>query len=285
MVNRRSGTKPAVNKATDATEPAAKRSARAPDAPVQNKPTAKQLVGGSSWTGKIPTTLLQEYCQKQGWARCDYAIAKTGQLFAVRHVLLSKKNPKNNEVTNISLRPTPETAAVLPDKGSPLEARNVAAIFALHRIASDRSWLMQLPPEYRDIWKALVVCKQADDKANKSWMYASDPFRTAKEHELQKEAWVREAAKRGEELRKTGHQAPKPSFDWQRAPTVEMSRDFRQRIETMVRGTQLSLSQKEILTPEQRHKIIASLVQIGFRQSHAIEALENCSAQEDALEW
>ncbi|ORY78254.1 P-loop containing nucleoside triphosphate hydrolase protein [Protomyces lactucae-debilis] len=249
------------------------------------KATAKQIVGGSSWTGKIPTTLLQEYCQKQGWARCDYVVTKSGQQFAVRHVLISKKNPKNNELTNVLLRPTVETAAILPTKATPLEARNVSAIFALHRVASDRSWLMQLPPEYRDIWKALVECKAADDKSNKSWMYASDPFKAAKEHEFQKQQWAKEAEKKDEAIRKAGFLPARQSFDWQHAAVVDMSREYRQRIETMVRGTQLVLSQKIELEPAQTQAISSSLAEYGFRKSHTLEALEHCSSQGDALEW
>src|SRR4051812_13560472 len=29
------------------------------------KPTVKQIIGGSSWTGKLPVNLLSEHCQKQ----------------------------------------------------------------------------------------------------------------------------------------------------------------------------------------------------------------------------
>lgn len=36
------------------------------------KPTVKQLIGGSSWTGKLPVNLLSEHCQRQKWDRPDY---------------------------------------------------------------------------------------------------------------------------------------------------------------------------------------------------------------------
>ncbi len=36
------------------------------------KPTVKQIIGGQSWTGKLPVNLLSEHCQKQKWQRPDY---------------------------------------------------------------------------------------------------------------------------------------------------------------------------------------------------------------------
>ena len=36
------------------------------------KPTVKQIIGGASWTGKLPVNLLSEHCQKQKWERPDY---------------------------------------------------------------------------------------------------------------------------------------------------------------------------------------------------------------------
>lgn len=36
------------------------------------KPTVKQIVGGASWTGKLPVNLLSEHCQKQKWDKPSY---------------------------------------------------------------------------------------------------------------------------------------------------------------------------------------------------------------------
>jgi ATP-dependent RNA helicase DHX57 len=38
------------------------------------KPRA--LVAPSSWTGKLPVTLLHEHCQKAGWNKVDYGIVE-----------------------------------------------------------------------------------------------------------------------------------------------------------------------------------------------------------------
>lgn len=46
------------------------------------KPSAKQLIGGASWTGKLPVNLLSEHCQKQKWERPEYSMVS-------RHICIS----------------------------------------------------------------------------------------------------------------------------------------------------------------------------------------------------
>jgi hypothetical protein len=38
------------------------------------KPTARSLVGGASWTGKLPMSILSEHCQKQRWEKPEYTM-------------------------------------------------------------------------------------------------------------------------------------------------------------------------------------------------------------------
>lgn len=38
------------------------------------KPDTRQLIGGASWTGKLPVNLLSEHCQKQKWAKPEYTM-------------------------------------------------------------------------------------------------------------------------------------------------------------------------------------------------------------------
>jgi hypothetical protein len=38
------------------------------------KPTARTLIGGASWTGKLPTSILSEHCQKQRWEKPEYTM-------------------------------------------------------------------------------------------------------------------------------------------------------------------------------------------------------------------
>ena len=35
-------------------------------------PSVKPIVGGASWTGKLPVNLLSEHCQKQKWNKPSY---------------------------------------------------------------------------------------------------------------------------------------------------------------------------------------------------------------------
>jgi len=42
------------------------------DAP--KKPDTRKLIGGASWTGKLPVNLLSEHCQKQRWAKPEYTM-------------------------------------------------------------------------------------------------------------------------------------------------------------------------------------------------------------------
>lgn len=45
-----------------------------PDAP--KKPSTRELVGGSSWTGKLPVNMLSEHCQKVKWERPEYTMVR-----------------------------------------------------------------------------------------------------------------------------------------------------------------------------------------------------------------
>lgn len=56
------------------------------DAPLGlPKPTVKQIIGGSSWTGKLPVNLLSEHCQKMKWERPDYDTVSKTCPWTLRH--------------------------------------------------------------------------------------------------------------------------------------------------------------------------------------------------------
>lgn len=48
----------------------------APQADGPKKPSARELVGGSSWTGKLPVNMLSEHCQKVKWERPEYTMVR-----------------------------------------------------------------------------------------------------------------------------------------------------------------------------------------------------------------
>ena len=44
------------------------------DAP--KKPDTRKLIGGASWTGKLPVNMLSEHCQKQKWEKPEYTMVR-----------------------------------------------------------------------------------------------------------------------------------------------------------------------------------------------------------------
>lgn len=42
------------------------------DAP--KKPDVRTIIGGASWTGKLPVNMLSEHCQKQKWEKPEYTM-------------------------------------------------------------------------------------------------------------------------------------------------------------------------------------------------------------------
>ena len=45
-----------------------------PSDDVTKKPNARKLIGGDSWTGKLPVNILSEYCQKNRWEKPEYSM-------------------------------------------------------------------------------------------------------------------------------------------------------------------------------------------------------------------
>lgn len=41
---------------------------------VPKKPSTREIVGGASWTGKLPVNMLSEHCQKQKWEKPEYTM-------------------------------------------------------------------------------------------------------------------------------------------------------------------------------------------------------------------
>lgn len=65
----------------DTDDKKAKKPARAqqPDAVASDepkKPSAREVIGGSSWTGKLPVNLISEHCQKLKWEKPEYTMVR-----------------------------------------------------------------------------------------------------------------------------------------------------------------------------------------------------------------
>ena len=61
--------KPPVDKGTVGAKPSGE------DAP--KKPDTRTLIGGASWTGKLPVNLLSEHCQKHRWEKPEYSMVSS----------------------------------------------------------------------------------------------------------------------------------------------------------------------------------------------------------------
>jgi ATP-dependent RNA helicase DHX57 len=49
------------------------------------RPDVMKILGGASWTGKLPVNMLSEHCQKQKWEKPDYSMVGETLLQAVTY--------------------------------------------------------------------------------------------------------------------------------------------------------------------------------------------------------
>jgi hypothetical protein len=66
------GPKPGTQKAKAVAEKAGEVKKQVPEEP--KKPSVKEVIGGASWTGKLPVNMLAEHCQKQKWEKPEYSM-------------------------------------------------------------------------------------------------------------------------------------------------------------------------------------------------------------------
>lgn len=76
------GPKPGTKQAKAAAEKTAAEAAKKTQPPPdeQKKPSVKQVIGGASWTGKLPVNMLSEHCQKQKWEKPEYTMVSNGRV-------------------------------------------------------------------------------------------------------------------------------------------------------------------------------------------------------------
>ncbi|KAM0813748.1 putative P-loop containing nucleoside triphosphate hydrolase protein [Seiridium cardinale] len=272
--------------------------------PGPPKPTVKQIVGGASWTGKLPVNLLSEHCQRQKWEKPSYDnMHKNAEGYSC-FVTLSAKHPKTQEMQTLPSFKIPATHKHLVTKPTALEARHAAATYALFRVSSMKNIHTTLPPDYKALWKEFEALKKEDVKNGLGWMYAAEPFVTMKEREDAKVAAekkrkeqeaIKEKAKnmpgaaglvlRSNAAASSGGGGSNPMKGWTTVPKIEMGRKTRSQLEDLLRrevvwnphGVKMSASQKDA--------IIKEFTNAGFRRSHVEEAVEDCKDREESLEW
>jgi ATP-dependent RNA helicase DHX57 len=264
------------------------------------KPTVKQIIGGSSWTGKLPVNLLSEHCQKMKWDRPDYQTRHTPEGYSV-FVSLSTKDPKTRETIKLPPFKLPPSHVPLAVKPTALEAKHVAATYALYRVCNMKNLHMMLPPDHKALWKEFEALKKQDVKEGKAWMYEADPFAAMKEREDAKAA----AEKKRKDIQAAKEKAASmPGASglvlrsapggggvggmmrgWTSVPKIEMGGKTRAHIEDLLRKLTVWNPHGVVMTPQARDAIVKEFRDLGFRQSHIEEAVTECKDREETLEW
>ncbi|RYP20421.1 hypothetical protein DL765_002797 [Monosporascus sp. GIB2] len=284
---------------------AGKPGAGEPEASGPPKPTVKQIIGGASWTGKLPVNLLSEHCQRQKWERPDYQSIKGKDGFSY-FVKLSAKHPKTQEMQTLPPFKLPPDHIHLVTRSTPLEAKHAAATYALFRVCSMKRIDTTLPPDYKALWKQFEELKKEDVKKGNAWLYDADPFATAKQRESDKAAAekkrkeqeaIREKAKNmpgaaGLVLRSNaaekgggGTGGANPMKGWTAVPKVEMGKKTRSQLEDLLRREAIWNPHGVKMSHAQKSAILKELTSSGFRKSHVEEAVEECKDREETLEW
>ncbi|KAI0874199.1 DEAD/DEAH box helicase [Hypoxylon argillaceum] len=268
------------------------------------KPTVKQIIGGSSWTGKLPVNLLSEHCQRQKWDKPDYQPMKGSQGFSY-FVQLSARNQKTKEVVKVPPFKIHPDYKHLVTRETALEARHAAATYALFRVCSMKNIHTTLPPDYRSLWKEFQAIKVEDVKNKNGWMYDADPFAALKQREDDKAAAEKKRKEKeaieakaknmpgaaGLVLRSNAASASgsggggNPMKGWTAVPKIEMGRKTRSQLEDLVRREVIWNPHGVQMPPSQKGAVLKELAGSGFRQSHVEEAVDECKDREETLEW
>jgi ATP-dependent RNA helicase DHX57 len=314
------GPKPGTKQAKAVAEKAEVKKQAPPEEP--KKPSVKEVIGGASWTGKLPVNMLAEHCQKQKWEKPEYSMviisvatrriilasARTksdantlGQLQIktsdgfVSSVTMKKIDPKTKELIVIPPMKLPPSHKHLAGQPTALEARHFGAAFALFRVCNMRNIHMMMPPTYKKLWKEdFGEIKAADTRDGKGWMYEADPFLAKQEREsaaadLAKKRADREKSQAKEKASNVdlglGNGDARSKRIWSQAPKVDMGTRIRRDIEGLLRQHTV-WNPYGVRIPESQKKAIADEFSgLGFRRSHVEEAAAECKDREEVLEW
>ncbi|KAJ2731273.1 helicase [Coemansia sp. BCRC 34962] len=257
--------------------------AKTKDKPVEAVPPPTALFGG--WTGKAPVTLLNEYVQRQqaeGWHRADYNIQGTAHTGFTCVIRLSKQDKKLGRL-KVEFRPT-ATATTPLRHPTALEARHMAATYALHRLRANTSLYRMIPPVCRAYWLEL------DANRGEPWMY-DDPFAAKLARDRERDDREKERAKK-EEIRSRALEngrledllPPALRSRWDALAQVDMSEALRNKAESVVR----TWTDTWGITAEEEGSRDSGegLAKMGFRSAHIDEALKACGGDSQAaLQW
>lgn len=279
---------------------AAKQQPQAQQAPTEPPQlTVKQIIGGLSWTGKVPVNLLSEHCQKSGWdGHVEYRIRQfpDGHLGSA---VLRCRNPKTQLVEEVHFSPplqmqlsTGET--VKPHQPTNLEAKHYLATYVLNRVANAINIRFMLPPTHQGFWKVFEDIRKQDIREGRAWMYEPDPFlaqreRKAAQEKAEKQRAAKLAASSGAGGMVIGGAADNLLKGWQNVPVVEMGKDMRVKMEELIRKYHVWNPAGSHMSETVKKRVLAELVALGFRHSHVEEACEWTADREECFgeswEW
>lgn len=268
------------------------------DAEAPPRVDTRKVIGGASWTGKVPVQLLSEHCQRQKWNKPEYQQRQipSGNDEGPKYrswVILSKTDPKTREATRLPPFQLPSQHAHLADQSTALEARHFAAAYALFRVSSMKNISMILPPNYRDLWKGeFQRLKDEDVKEERAWKYDADPFAAENKRqeikasiEKRREIAAKEASKPESISLVHPASAKPPTRAWDYAPKLELGDAIRTRIETIIRSKSIWNQNDLQISSAERAAIISDLSKSGFKPSHVEEAVGFCGNRQEVLEW
>ncbi|KAF3384416.1 putative ATP-dependent RNA helicase ucp12 [Penicillium rolfsii] len=285
------GPKPGTKQAKAAAEKAAEKK---PVAEEPKKPTVKEVIGGASWTGKLPVNMLSEHCQKQKWEKPEYSMIQTRDGY-VSAVTLKKIDPKTKELIVLPPMKLPPTHKELAAQPTALEARHFAAAFGLFRVCNMRNLHMMMPPKYKNLWREeFAQIKTLETKEGKGWLYEADPFLAKQERESAAADLEKKRAERAKMQAKEKASGPELGLGsgdaknkriWSQAPKVDMGTRIRREIEGLLRQHTVWNGYGVEIPEQEKNSIVEEFSRLGFRRSHVEEAVVECKDREEVLEW
>ncbi|KAI7898210.1 P-loop containing nucleoside triphosphate hydrolase protein [Cokeromyces recurvatus] len=245
------------------------------------------------WTGKTPVTHLHEHCQKSNWENPEFDIKKQGNGY-LASVTLRQRNKRTAQMQTVVMTPPPEVQTP-----TAAEAKHVAATYALHRVRSHLPMHQVLPPTHRDYWRQF---EQLKTTAN-SWQYNPDPFNahaptsTAPKRQRQQLPTKEHAAAAvplppttttttTNKKQQVVEMDEKMRKYWESLPAIQMASQHRELVERVIKRSKIAyqpLPRKH--TKQEKEKLIKELVEMGFRATHADEALDYSADKASALDW
>ncbi|KAF9429656.1 hypothetical protein BGZ94_009933 [Podila epigama] len=278
------------------------------DAPPAPEPSRSVFPG---WTGKTPSSLLHEHCQKNGWEKPTFDVRKTARGYLCT-IVLGKRNKKTSQIETVTFTPTDIS------RPTAVEARHYGATFALHRVSSHRNLMMVLPPGPRDLWSQLDA-EKAKAGPSAQHLYLADPFisqatklqlqQQQQQQLLQEQQRARSATPTKDDSQEsTVHHGPsayasrsaltskendeEQKKKWDKLPMVHMNQEMRAEVEDVVKKQMAGELYQTYIEeygahgePKYNTTLSKALIRMGFRDRHVAEALQYCNDQASALDW